>query len=448
MGRVLAGPAGQLVACGGVSAREEWATLLAYRLHSHCFPGADAVKKIRSLNGKPEALPPIWPNEGVRIWYQQQLDALINQAAASLAGMLSTAWAKAPPIWKGSHITSSYGDAAPMMQAAGVAFFSSGKVLLMNRTDGEGWAFPGGRLEPNESYEAAARREAFEETLHAYNGPLDPYRMQEWRGVNFATYLAVVLEEFTPQLNSEHNAFAWVTPRQALKMPLHEGVRMTLEAKYAALAEDAPSATKALQMALAKWGSQTIARFDLMSKSIAADFAARNQRATQAAMMGQLKAAGFTVKFKPTRSSIDAYQAVAAENIGLIKSIAAKYHTDVEQQVWTSVRNGGDLHTLSVNLRKTYGVTVRRAALIARDQNAKAKAVMERVRQMEVGFRRGIWLHSHAGREPRPTHVKMDKQPYKLEKGFYDTDEGEWVHPGQLINCRCSMRPILEGFGE
>lgn len=406
------------------------------------------MKKIRSLNGKPEALPPIWPNEGVRIWYQQQLDTLLAHWAAVLVADLWQAWLKAPPVWLGSHVTANYGDAAPKIEAAGVAFFSGGRVLLMNRTDGEGWAFPGGGLEPNETYEAAARREAFEETLHAYNGPLEPYRMQEWRGVNFATYKAEVPEEFTPQLNREHDAFVWVIPRQALKMPLHEGVRMTLEAKYAAMAEDAPSATKQLQMALAKWGSQMIARFDLMSKSIAADFAARNQRATQVAMMAQLKAAGFTVKFKPTRASINAYQMVAAENIGLIKSIAAKYHTDVEQQVWTSVRNGGDLHTLSVNLRKTYGITTRRAALIARDQNAKAKAVMERTRQMEVGFTRGIWLHSHAGKDPRPTHVKMDKKPYRLEKGFYDTDEGEWVHPGQLINCRCSMRPILEGFGE
>jgi SPP1 gp7 family putative phage head morphogenesis protein len=163
-------------------------------------------------------------------------------------------------------------------------------------------------------------------------------------------------------------------------------------------------------------------------------------------MQASLKKGGFTVPFKPTRASIEAYKAVAAENIALIKSIPARYHTDVQAQVWESVKRGGDLKTVSEKLHHTYGVTRRRAALIARDQNAKAKATIEAVRHQELGIKQAIWMHSHAGKTPRPTHVKMNRKLYNLDRGMWDEDELEWVHPGQLINCRCTMRPYIPGF--
>lgn len=211
-------------------------------------------------------------------------------------------------------------------------------------------------------------------------------------------------------------------------------------------AQDASSSTKALQALLAKWSEQSIASFDLMSQKLAMGFAARNMQATQKGMMSQLKAAGFTVQFKPTKKSLEAYRAVVAENVALIKSIPRKWHTQIEQKVWAAVRGGSDLAKLSKELRESYGSTVKRAALIARDQNAKAKAVIERVRQQELGITQGIWMHSHAGKEPRPTHVAMNNKLYELDQGMWDSDENEYIHPGELINCRCSMRPVIEGL--
>jgi SPP1 gp7 family putative phage head morphogenesis protein len=399
------------------------------------------VKKLRANRAKPVVLAPIFPNAGVGSWYQSQLDALINWSSGLLLHEIAHAFNNTEPLFDAVSM-----DAKP--NAAGILFRDErGRVLLLRRTDGLGWAFPGGGIEYGEDPEQTARRETFEEVKAIYNGPLDFVRVQEWFGTYFATYTAEV-KPFEPKLNAEHDAYVWATIDEALLMRLHSGVRATLVAMVETdIAEDAPpSPTKKLQAALAKWGQQTIKRFDLMSAKIADDFAARNQQATQIAMMAQLKKAGFTVSFKPTYKSIEAYRAVAAENVSLIKSIPRKYHTDVEQKVWNAVRQGSDLNKLSAELRKAHNVTVSRAALIARDQNAKAKATIERVRQMDLGIRRGIWMHSGAGKEPRPTHVAMDGKPYDLAKGMYDSDEGEWVHPGQLINCRCTMRPVIEGF--
>jgi len=47
---------------------------------------------------------------------------------------------------------------------------------------------------------------------------------------HFHTYLCVIKEEFIPQLNEEHDGYAWVSFSKWPK-PLHEGLRNTLQSK-------------------------------------------------------------------------------------------------------------------------------------------------------------------------------------------------------------------------
>lgn len=215
------------------------------------------------------------------------------------------------------------------------------------------------------------------------------------------------------------------------------------------------SPTKVIQSALDKWGKRWSKRFNRLSLKLSLEFATKAQRATEYSMKQAFKAAGFTVEFKPTAKSIETYKAVAAAQVGLIKSIPEKYFTDVQSVVWQAVQRGGDLRTLSEGLVKTYHISERRAALIARDQNNKANAVIENTRRQELGIKQAVWQHSAAGQEKyrRPTHVAATGTVYDLDKGFYDPDangkgKGEWIWPGQLINCRCGSRSIIPGFAE
>jgi SPP1 gp7 family putative phage head morphogenesis protein len=212
------------------------------------------------------------------------------------------------------------------------------------------------------------------------------------------------------------------------------------------IAMDAPSSTLRLQKALEKWGRQWEKRFDKLSLDLSARFAAKNFRNTELSMKHAFANSGFTVEFKPTRKSVESYRAVAAENVNLIKSIPQQYLADVQTQVWQSVAKGSDLHTLSQGLRKTYGVSTRRAALIARDQNNKAKAVIENTRRQELGITHAYWQHSRGGKVPRPEHVAFDGHIYELKKGAFL--EGKRVWPGSEINCRCTSRSIIPGFGK
>lgn len=213
------------------------------------------------------------------------------------------------------------------------------------------------------------------------------------------------------------------------------------------MAHDAPrNPSLLLRSALRKWGGLWIGKFDRLSLELAREFGLKSMGVTQTQMRAALKDAGFLVKFKPTPGAAAAYHAVVAEQVNLITSIPQQYLKDVETKVWASVMKGADMHALSVDLRKTYGVTRDRAAIIARDQNNKAKAVIERARRQELGITHAIWQHSAGGRVPRATHVAMSGKAYPLAHGMWDSDEGAYVLPGELINCRCTSKAIIPAF--
>lgn len=218
------------------------------------------------------------------------------------------------------------------------------------------------------------------------------------------------------------------------------------------LAADA-GPVKSLDLTMTRWAKKWTLKFDKLSTTLAQRFAARSFQATETSLAAALKKSGFTVAFKPTKASMQAYQAVVAENVGLIKNLPSQYVTNVQSAVWASVNKGADMAALSQKLRQNFEIASKRAALIAVDQNHKAKAVIENTRRQQLGIRRAVWQHSSAGKEPRPTHVEMDGTEFELSKGMFDPDangkgRGEWIWPGQLINCRCTSRAIIPGLDE
>lgn len=212
-----------------------------------------------------------------------------------------------------------------------------------------------------------------------------------------------------------------------------------------ALAQDA-SASRLLQAAFDKLRNRWLRKFDDLAPKMAEWFVAGSKARVDGTMKADLRKAGFTVRFKMTRAMRDAYNAVVDENIALIKSIGSQHLEGVHVALMQSVQNGRDAGYLSEQLEKRHGVTKRRAALIARDQNNKATAVMVRTRALEMGITKAKWLHSAGGKTPRPEHVKFSGQLFDLATG-HDFNNGEGVvWPGTPINCRCVAAPVVPGF--
>lgn len=213
------------------------------------------------------------------------------------------------------------------------------------------------------------------------------------------------------------------------------------------MAQDA-SATSVLQAAFDKLSNRWLRKFDDLAPKISDWFVAGSKARVDGTMKNDLRKGGFTVQFKMTKAMRDAYNAVIDENIGLIKSIAEQHLTGVRTSLMQSVQNGRDLEHLTKELEKRTGITKRRAARIARDQNNKATAVMVKTRALELGVRKARWLHSAGGKTPRPDHVKAGREGlvFDLDKG-HDFHNGEGiVWPGTAINCRCVAVPIVPGF--
>lgn len=213
-------------------------------------------------------------------------------------------------------------------------------------------------------------------------------------------------------------------------------------AKVVDMAQDAAPSLK-VKAILDDLAKRWIAKFDESAPKIADKYIRGQFKATDSSFRQALKDAGWTVKFNLTPAVRDAFEASLQENVGLIRSIPQQYLEQVQGVVMRSYAAGRDLHSMVKGLQALYPKIGDRAKTIARDQSNKANAVVNRARSLQLGLTQGIWMHSSAGKVPRPSHVKAgkDKLVFDIAKGAWI--DGAYILPGQLINCRCSWRVKL-----
>lgn len=224
--------------------------------------------------------------------------------------------------------------------------------------------------------------------------------------------------------------------------------------QHPATTEDA-SPTKTLHRKMSALARDWQKMFDNMSKKVAADFASKAKRHADTAFKASLKKGGFSVDFQMTGRMQDALDAKIADNIDLIKSIAREHLADVQSHVMRSVQHGRSMKELTEELRGIITLdhpewdntkVIRRARLIARDQNNKATSLFHRTRQKELGITTAIWSHTSASKEPREEHEEWNGEPYDIEEGMYSEVDEEFVWPGTPINCGCTSRSVIPGF--
>ena len=244
------------------------------------------------------------------------------------------------------------------------------------------------------------------------------------------------LQELIDEMHSSINY--WLTAGYKKHPPRMEAV--------VDMAQDAAAAPSAkIKRILDDLAKRWIKRFDDSAPKIAEAYMRSQFRATDNSFKQALQDAGWTVKFNMTPTMRDALNASIQENVGLIRSIPAQYLQQVEGVVMRSYASGRDLQTMVKGLQQLYPKVGDRAVLIARDQSNKANAVVNRARSLQLGLTDGIWMHSGAGKTPRPKHLKAgkDKLRFKIAEGAPVGDKGNKVLPGEEINCRCTYRVVL-----
>lgn len=148
----------------------------------------------------------------------------------------------------------------------------------------------------------------------------------------------------------------------------------------------------------------------------------------------------------------DVSTATVAENVSLIKSIPSQYFKDITGSVMRSITTGAGLKDLVPAIAKYHGQTVRRARNIALDQTRKAYNSINKQRMQAIGVKQFEWVHSGGGQHPRKSHQAMSGNVYSFDDlpiinqeqvsaGYEAPVRGI---PGQAINCRCTMVPVIK----
>lgn len=193
-----------------------------------------------------------------------------------------------------------------------------------------------------------------------------------------------------------------------------------------------------LQILKAIWSSR---EFDEKSKLIAGEFVNSSVKAVD-----KKNKAKFGIDAFGNSEQISNYMSAAAtQNANLIKSIPEQYLNNVSNTVLTGMRNGVLAREIAKQLSDDFGVTQRRARFIARDQTAKVRGEVDKMRQVDAGFEYFQWLDSDDERV-RHKHHEIANKVTKYGKGVYRWDDlptnarGDVIQPGSDYNCRCTAR--------
>lgn len=133
-----------------------------------------------------------------------------------------------------------------------------------------------------------------------------------------------------------------------------------------------------------------------------------------------------------------------ADNVSLIKSISQETLAKMQDIVLVGFRSGKTTTSIIKEIRQAYGVSKRKAQLIARDQMAKLNADITRSQQEDAGVREYTWRTSGDSRV-RERHRKLDGKVFSWDNPpVVDLKTGRRCHPGQDYQCRCVAIPKFD----
>lgn len=204
-----------------------------------------------------------------------------------------------------------------------------------------------------------------------------------------------------------------------------------------------------LSRSLSKLGKKWSSQFGGEASRLTEDLIDRTDRYSKKSLKASLKemSGGLSIGTPDMPQGLyDRLLASTKENVLLIKSVPQEFHERIQESVMRSIQTGGfGTKTLLDEIKQTEKVTRNRAECIAVDQTRKINSAMNTERMKSVGVEKFEWIHSGGGAEPRELHLEYDGQIFDMDDPpVIDERTGETGFPGQLINCRCKMRPVVD----
>ena len=194
--------------------------------------------------------------------------------------------------------------------------------------------------------------------------------------------------------------------------------------------------------------------FARRSKALADAMVNRSKKASKSALHSSLKqlSGGLSIKTDILTGQLnDIVTATVAENVGLIKTIPETYFANVRGAVMRSITqpDQGGLAELTKSIDSMLDMRAKqirnKARNVALDQSRKAYNNINKGRMEAVGIEEFIWVHSGGGQKPRSLHQNiLNGKTFRFDDlPIIDQRTGERGIPGQAINCRCVMTPVI-----
>lgn len=132
------------------------------------------------------------------------------------------------------------------------------------------------------------------------------------------------------------------------------------------------------------------------------------------------------------------------ENVALIKSIPENTLDKMRDIVYNGFTSGITTTRMVKDIRMVYGVSRKKAELIARDQTAKLSGQIQRAQQQDAGVTEYIW-NSCGDERVRKGHRKLNGKKFSWDDPpVVDEKTKRRCHPGQDFQCRCIGRPVFD----
>lgn len=148
---------------------------------------------------------------------------------------------------------------------------------------------------------------------------------------------------------------------------------------------------------------------------------------------------GINISKKASFSGEQAYISSRIKtNTSLIKSLKDDYVQDLNTLLFSSYQKGTPIKQLAGDIQNQYGITKRRAKLIARNETKNTNTQLNKKQGKELfgdSPFKPVWLGSEDIRE-RDQHNKHNNKEYEFGVGL-DDGKGGKEEPGDAINCRC-----------
>lgn len=138
------------------------------------------------------------------------------------------------------------------------------------------------------------------------------------------------------------------------------------------------------------------------------------------------------------------------DSVALIRSVGEEFFQDLEADILQAMQGGARWEQLSSVIAERYGLSAKRANLIARDQMGTLVSKISQAKQQAAGATKYIWRTSE---DERVVGAPGNRNKPNMRHGDHYARNGKlftWDrpphdgHPGEAINCRCTAEPVWD----